>query len=173
MSVKEKLNSYSLRVFEYLEINHTDLLDKLKIHHCDFGKNYLEINIPKVNINATHGLYFSSEDERLTLGFDNYHCHLHNFYEQKFETEIIRSMNLFTRVLNNELFVLRAGGTSLFIEKSEIDTLKTGDYKYGKGYNLKNLQVISWTGKYDLEIEYTHVEQPKSIIQKIKNFIFK
>ena len=171
MSIKEELNPYSLKVFEYLEKHHSNLLDKITTQPCDFGKKYLEVIIPKLNNGATYGLCFNSEDETLTLGFDNYHCHIHQFYEQKFEVEIIRSMEMFTKILDDELFVLRAGGITSLIEKKDISSLRGGVYKYGKEFNLKSLKIISWTGKYDETVEYTHIEKSTSFFNKIKSFI--
>lgn len=144
------LNEYSKRVYEYFKKNTCDLLERITIAPSDFDRNYIEIELVTKNKNSASNLYFSSEHNQLTVGFDNYHCHFDNFSEMDFEQEIKKAIECFYQILNEEFLVVSAGGgATTLLTHDEVHKLENGHKLERFDYDCINYYVISWSGKFD------------------------
>src|SRR5690606_3773234 len=103
------------------------LLENISLQPSDFGKNHIFIELITKNENSSSNLFLSSEDNQLTVGFDSYHCHFDSFREQDFEEEIKIALEYFYKILNEELFVVSAGGgTTTLLTNDEINFIENG-----------------------------------------------
>lgn len=145
-----ELNEYSCIVFEYLKKNNTELLENLSLKPSIFGKKYIVIEIATKNENSASNLFLSSEYNELTVGFDSYHCHFDNFREQDFEEEMKNALKYFYKILNEELFVVCAGGgVTTLLTNEEINIIESGQKLEKFDYDCITFYITSWSGKYD------------------------
>ena len=151
------LNQFSERTYDYLSINFPEILEHATSEKSDSGDNFLRIEIKCPNSNAEYGLYFGSDDEEFTVGFDCHHCHFWGFAEQDFDSELANAIRLIKNILNNEVFVLKfVNGDrylgSRFIEKKELNSLDKiiGEWKLKSNEQGK---IISWYGQFDQDVE--------------------
>ena len=149
MIYPEELNDYSKKVYNYLKANHNALLDNISLHSSDFGKNYLLIEIKAHNKNLNSDLFLSSEDNMLTVGFHNYHCHFDKFREQDFNVEIKTALKYFYKILNDELMVVSAGGTTDLLTNEELKVLESGQKLEKLDSDCISYYINSWSGSYD------------------------
>jgi len=146
----DELNDYSLKVYEYVKKNHNKLIKNIKLHKSDFGKNHICIELITKNENSASNLIFSSEDNQLTLGFDCFHSHYDSFSEQNLEDEIKVALENFYKILNEELFVVSAGGgASTLLTKEEINIIESGKILERFNYDCITYYVTSWSGTHD------------------------
>lgn len=145
-----ELNDYSNKVYEYLKKNNTQLLENILLQPSDFGKNHIYVELITKNKNSASNLFLSSEDNRLTVGFDSYHCHFDTFAKQSFEEEIKTAVEYFYKILNEELFVFSAGGgATTLLSNEEINIIERGQTLEKFNYDCITYYVISWSGNYD------------------------
>jgi hypothetical protein len=146
----EELNDYSVKVYKYLKKNHTKLIENSKLQKSDFGKNHIYIELITKNENSASNLIFSSENNELTVGFDCFNSHYDSFSEQNFENEIKIALENFYKILNEELFVVCAGGgASTLLTKEEINTIESGKILEIFNYDCITYYVTSWSGNND------------------------
>ena len=146
----EELNDYSLKVYKYLKTYHKNLLENVTLKKSDFGKKHIFIELITKNKNSASNLFFSSADNELTVGFDCFHSHFDSFIDQDFETEIKIALENFYKILNEELFVVSAGGgTSTLLTKDEINVIESGQILERFNYDCITYYVTSWSGKFD------------------------
>jgi len=151
------LNQFSERTYDYLSINFPEILEDAIFEKSDSGNNFLRIEKQCPNPKAEYGLYFDSNDDEFTVGFDCFHCHFYRFAEQDFDSELTNAVRMIKDILNNELFLLKIVNGhrylgSQFIEKKELDSL---DKIIGE-WNLKSNEqgrIVSWDGYFDQEVE--------------------
>jgi len=145
-----ELNDYSIRVYEYLKIYNCELLKNISLQPSDFGKNYIFLEFITENENSPSNLYLSSEDNRLTVGFGTYHCHFDQFSVQDFEEQMKIAVEYFYKILNEELFVVCAGGgVSTLLTYEEINFISSGQKLEKFDYDCINYYVTSWSGNKD------------------------
>ena len=145
-----ELNDYSNKVYEYLKKNNSKLLENISLKPSDFGRNHIFIELITKNENSASNLILSSEDNELTVGFDIYHCHFDKFREQDFEEEMKIALEYFYKILNEELFVVCAGGgASTLLTKEEISIIESGQILEKFNYDCITYYVTSWSGKFD------------------------
>lgn len=145
-----ELNNYSYKVYKYLKKNNRKLLENLSLQASDFGKNHIFIELITENENSTSNLFLSSENNRLTVGFGNYHCHFDQFSGQDFEKEMKIALEYFYKILNEELFVVCAGGgASTLLTNEEINFIESGHKLEKFDYDCINYYVTSWSGNQD------------------------
>jgi len=150
MISSNELNDYSNKVYEYLKKNNSKLLENISLQPSDFGKNHIFIELITKNENSSSNLFLSSEDNQLTVGFDSYHCHFDSFREQDFEEEIKIALEYFYKILNEELFVVSAGGgTTTLLTNDEINFIENGHRLEKFDYDCITYYVTSWSGNYD------------------------
>lgn len=140
------LNAYSKKVYNYLEENDFDLIENLKLHKSDFGANHLIVELNSINKNSAHHLFLSTEDNRITVGFHNFHCH---FYEDNNEDSIIKALDIFHKIKNEEYLIVNSG----ILPRIQIENLKNGKLVDGVDRSILNFYVTSWSGKYDSKFE--------------------
>lgn len=151
------LNQFSERTYDFLRIHFPEILDYVTSEKSDSGDIFLKIEKQSPNSNANYGLYFSSDDEEFTVGFDCYHCHFFRFAEQDFDTELENAVRMIKGILNNEVFILKfINGDkylgSQLIENRELDSLD----KIVDEWNLKNNEqgkIVSWDGQFDQDVK--------------------
>lgn len=144
-----ELNEYSKKVYYYLKKESNILIEKISLHPSDFGKNYLLIELDPKSKNTSSPLFFSSEDNMLTVGFCNYHCHFDKFSGQIFDEEIKIALEYFDKILHERLLVVSAGGITTLLTKEEIAILENGKVLDYFNYDCKNFYINSWSGKFD------------------------
>lgn len=145
-----ELNDYSNKVYEYLKKNNSKLFENISLQPSDFGKNHIVIELITKNQNSASKLILSSEDNELTVGFDIYHWHFDKFREQDFEDEIEIALEYFYKILNEELFVVCAGGgASTLLTKEEISIIESGQILEKFNYDCITYYVTSWSGNHD------------------------
>lgn len=151
------LNEFSQRTYDYLKIHFLEILENATFEKSDSGDNFLKIEKKCPNPNAEYGIYFGSDDEEFTVGFDCYHCHFCGFEEQDFDSELTNAIQLIKDILNNEVFVLkfvygdRYLGSQI-IEKNELDSLDKIMQKWKLKKNEQG-KIISWDGQFDQYVE--------------------
>ena len=146
----DELNDYSIKVYKYLKKHHKKLLKNISLQPSDFGKNHIFIELITKNENSASNLTFSSEDNELTVGFDCFHSHYDSFSEQNFEYEIKIALENFYKILNEELFVVCAGGgASTLLTKEEINIIESGKILERFNYDCITYYVTSWSGNHD------------------------
>ena len=152
-----ELNDYSFKVYKYLKKNHKELLRNVSLEKSNFGKNYISIELKTKNQNAASNLYFGTENNELTVGFDSFHSHYDSFAELDFEKEIKNALTNFYNIINEELFVVCAGGgaTTLLTNK-EIEIIKSGEILERFNYDCITYYVTSWTGNHDRKFKNPH-----------------
>ncbi len=149
----KQLNDYSKKVYNYIVANHDASLGDISLHPSDFGKNYLLMERKATNRNLNSDLFLSSEDNMLTIGFHDYHCHFDKMREQNFIEEIKTAVEYFNRILNDELMVVSAGGTTNFLTKEEIEVLDSGQKLEKIDPDSISYRIYSWSGSYDRTFE--------------------
>ncbi|MCK0114655.1 hypothetical protein [Gelidibacter sp. F63206] len=145
----EQLNDYSKKVYNYIVANHNVSVGDFSLHPSDFGKNYLLMERKAPNRNLNSDLFLSSEDNMLTIGFHNYHCHFDKMREQNFNEEIKTALEYFNKILNDELMVVSAGGTTNLLTKEEIEVLESGQKFEKRDPDCISYRIYSWSGNYD------------------------
>ena len=134
--------------------NHRNLIENISIYPSDVGKNYIRLEIKSINENSTSSLFLSSEINELTVGFDIYHDHFDSFSGQVFEDEIKVALEYFNKILNNEWFLVSAGGgASTLLTNEEIKVLESGQVLKSFNYDCITYYVVSWSGHYDRTFE--------------------
>jgi len=151
------LDQFSERTYDYLSINFPEILEFAIFEKGDSGDNFLRIEKTCPNPNAEYGIYFDSEDQGFTVGFDLFHCHLFRFAGQDFDSELANAVQIIKDILNSELFVLkfvdgdRYLGSQL-VEKKELDSLDEIIVEWNLKSNENGI-IVSWDGCFDQEIE--------------------
>lgn len=144
------LNEYSNKVFEYLQKNNSKLLENVTFKPSDFGGNYIFIEFVTPNENSASNLMFYTEENRVTVGFDSYHCHFYSFEENDFQGEMKSALECFYKILNEEIFVFCAGGgATTLLTIDEISIIESGGILEKFNYECINFYVTSWSGKHD------------------------
>lgn len=146
----DELNDYSIKVYKYIKKNHGKLLENIILEKSDFGKNHICIELKTKNENSSSNLYFSSENNELTVGFDSFHSHYDMFSELDFKKEIKSALENFYKILNEELFVVCAGGgASTLLTTDEINSIESGKILEYFNYDCITYYVTSWSGNHD------------------------
>ena len=146
----DELNDYSNKVYEYLKKNNIKLLENISLQTSDFGKNHIFIELITENENSASNLFLSSADNELTLGFDSYHCHFDHFSGQDFEVEMKIALEYFYKILNEELFVVSAGGgITTLLTNEEINIIESGQKLEKFDHDCITYYVTSWSGNHD------------------------
>ncbi|MBS7230898.1 hypothetical protein KHA90_07660 [Flavobacterium psychroterrae] len=152
-----ELNDYSNKVYEYLKKNNSKLLENISLQPSDFGKNHIFIELRSKNKNSSSNLYFSSENNELTVGFDGYHCHFDSYSDQDFKEEIKIALDYFYKILSEELFVVCAGGgTTTLLTNQEIDIIESGQTLEKFDYDCITYYITSLSGDHDRIIKNTN-----------------
>ena len=145
-----ELNDYSLKVYKYLKRHHNNLLKHISLEKSNFGKKYISLELKTSNENATGNLYFETENNELTVGFDSFHSHYDSFAKLNFEKELKNALENFFKLLQDELFVVSAGGgASTLLTNKEIEILESGKILEHFNYDCITYYVTSWSGKHD------------------------
>jgi hypothetical protein len=146
----DELNDYSIKVYNYLKKYHKKLVENITLQKSDFGKNHIFIELITKNENSASNLTFSSENNELTVGFDCFHTHFDSFNEQDFEKKIKIALESFYKILNEELFVVCAGGgASTLLTREEINIIESGQILERFNYDCITYYVTSWSGNFD------------------------
>lgn len=146
-----QLSDYSNKVYGYLKNDNSELIENISFSHLDSGDNHIIIELKSPNQNIDTNLFFSSQRDMLTVGFDMFHCHYDNFSGQDFDKEIKKALECFYKILKEELFVVNAGGgITTLLTSEEINILEAGQKLENFNYdNIKYYSVTSWSGNYD------------------------
>ena len=146
----EELNEYSHKVYKYLKKHHKELLKNITLEKSNFGKNYIYVELKTENKNALANLYFETENNELTVGFDGFHSHYDSFAELNFEKELKNALENFYKILKEELFVVSAGGgASTLLTNKEIEIIESGKILEHFNYDCITYYITSWSGKHD------------------------
>lgn len=146
----DELNEYSIKVYKYLKKYHRKLLKNISLEKSNCGKNYIFIELTSKNENIASNLSFSSENNELTVEFDCFHCHFDSFSELEFEKELKTALEYFYKILNEELFVVCAGGgASSLLTKEEIKIIESGQKLEYFNNDCMTYYVSSWSGNHD------------------------
>ena len=149
-----ELNEYSQNAFNLLKACRPDLVENITIAHCvNFGGHYFEFEVVSPNPNVKSNLFFSTEGERLTVGFDEFHCHSGSFYGCIFVDELKNAMETINRIRSEELI------EAVYFQRGRVIAtalLKRNDpnkLELGLSDDLRRrcdkVDFISWSGLYD------------------------
>ncbi|WP_162127694.1 hypothetical protein [Flavobacterium phycosphaerae] len=145
-----ELNDYSLKVYKYLKKHHKELLKNITLEKSNFGKKYILLELKTKNENAAGNLFFETENNELTVGFDSFHSHYDSFAELNIENELKNALENFHKILKDELFVVSAGGgASTLLTKEEIEIIESGKKLEHFNYDCITYYITSWSGKHD------------------------
>jgi hypothetical protein len=145
-----ELNDYSTKVYEYLAKNYKELADRVTLLPSDLGKKYVLIKIESPNKEEPSTLYLATEQDELTVGFSDFHCHFDSYSDVGFEAELAKAVQCFYKILREELFVVCAGGgASTLLTSDEIKMLENGQKLEQFPYDCINYYVTSWSGTHD------------------------
>jgi len=131
MNTETKLNLHSKKVFDILKLELPEILKFSSKHPSDEGDYFLKIEIDAPNEKAEYGIFFDTEDNMFTLGFDCFHCHFYQFAEADFRADLSKTIDMLRKIMSNELFVVKSlkkdvYNGSFLIEKKDlsIDKIK-------------------------------------------------
>ena len=145
-----ELNEYSQKVYKYLKKHHKELLKNISLEKSNFGKKYISLELKTKNENAVANLYFETENNELTVGFNSFHSHYNSFAELNFEKELKIALENFYKLLKDELFVVSAGGgASTLLTNEEIEIIESGKILDHFNYYCITYYITSMSGKHD------------------------
>ena len=145
-----ELNDYSLKVYKYLKKHHKELLKNIRLEKSNFGKKFILLELKTKNENAAGNLYFETENNELTVGFDSFHSHYDSFAELNFEKELKNALENLYKIFKDKLFVVSAAGeASTLLTNEEIEIIESGKILEHFNYECITYYITSWSGKYD------------------------
>lgn len=156
MEDSKKLNKHSLKVFDILSSDFPEVLKYSSRFPSDEGDFFLKIEIDAPNKNVENGIYFDTEDNMLTVGFDCFHYHTHFFTESDFRIDLLKTVDVIKNIMCSELFVAKSYRKdehicSFLLEKEKLNLNKIKNHQWIKS-DCNKVQIISWKGDFDSEI---------------------
>ncbi len=151
-----QLNEFSQQVYDFLKLNFPSYVEHIEILPCaHFGDNYIKFKVEPPNRNASYWLTFDTNDNVITLCFDNCHCHYLNLDGLDFETEMRLSIETFENIIKDKLMSVSfyRGEThvmSALKERTYLDDLNFNSPELSQ-HQIDKVVCKSWTGSHDGE----------------------
>lgn len=145
----KELNEYSEEILNYIQNEHPELINHVETFKSDFGGNDFIIKLECNNTNSISPLFFSTEDNQLTIGFHNFHCHIQ-------KENIKEAIELFYGIKKEKYLVVNYG----LLERENVEKLKKGEIVDGVSRNTIDFYITSWSGKYDDKFENKNFLNP-------------
>ena len=150
----ESLNEYSRKVYDFLKSHYPTFLDILVARPCkNYGSNCIKFEIIPPNKNASYKLTFDTNDNQITVCFDNFHCHYDNFANLNLNNELNKSIGTINKIMSQELIVVSYYRDNKLImtglnEKSIFNNLDKAIPATIRN-QVDRINAISWRGTLD------------------------
>jgi hypothetical protein len=168
MTEFESLNEYSQKVYDFLKSNYPTYLKNVSVLPCkNFVDNFIKFEIDSPNKKASYNLTFDTDDNQITIFFDNYHCHYDNFSNLNFNEEIELAIETIAKIIADELIVVSYySGGNLTMASLEERFFLDSYYEKLVEDKIDTIITTSWTGAFDNQMIMNRIATSNDTLQK-------